>query len=167
MSPPEQQDIQVQEDLHFQRRNWLIQRVSWVVIALVLAASLLGAFGRGPLSSAAATSTGATIHAEYDRIARFAARTSIGLSVTSPGTGGTVVVRVSRHFLENVEIQGILPQPERVYAGERDVAYEFAIGDDRRARVVFTLLPRAIGSQEVSVSVEGGEGIRFRQFVLP
>jgi hypothetical protein len=41
-------DLEIQEDLPFQRREWLVERVAWGVMALLIVAALLGLFGTGP-----------------------------------------------------------------------------------------------------------------------
>ena len=47
-------DLEVGQDLDFQRREWAVQRVGWGAMALVILAALLGLFGSsGPLSRAA------------------------------------------------------------------------------------------------------------------
>src|SRR3712207_4138009 len=51
-------DLEVAEDLTFQRREWAAQRVGWVLLALVIAAALAGLLGRGPLSTTRRESDG-------------------------------------------------------------------------------------------------------------
>ena len=41
-------DLEIDEDLPFQRREWFAERVAWAVMALLIAAALLGLFGTGP-----------------------------------------------------------------------------------------------------------------------
>ena len=48
---------------------WRAERVAWCVMALVLLATLLGAFGDGPLSDARVGSP-RTFTVEYDRLLR-------------------------------------------------------------------------------------------------
>lgn len=47
-------DLEISQDLEFQKRSWTIQRVGWVVIALLILAGLLGVFGKGIAADATA-----------------------------------------------------------------------------------------------------------------
>ncbi|MDQ6718742.1 MAG: hypothetical protein M3Z17_10420 [Gemmatimonadota bacterium] len=41
----------IAEDMNFQRRTWMVQRVGWAIMILVCIAALFGVFGKGPLSN--------------------------------------------------------------------------------------------------------------------
>jgi hypothetical protein len=69
--PSRSSQLQIDEDLAFQRREWKIQRVGWGAMALVIIAALLGVFGTGPLSNATLEREG--LRLEYERFCRFAA----------------------------------------------------------------------------------------------
>lgn len=45
-------DLELGQDLPFQRREWAVQRIAWAAMAAVLTAALLGLFGSGPVSDA-------------------------------------------------------------------------------------------------------------------
>ena len=49
-------DLEIDQDLRFQKREWAFERASWVVMALVVLAGLLGLLGRGPMSDQTAVS---------------------------------------------------------------------------------------------------------------
>ncbi|HEU4345558.1 MAG TPA: hypothetical protein VFU31_28750, partial [Candidatus Binatia bacterium] len=44
--------LEIEEDLRFQERAWVVQRVGWGVMLLVIVATAAGMFGEGALSSA-------------------------------------------------------------------------------------------------------------------
>ena len=44
----------IQEDMRFQEKLWKLERVGWITLTLVVAITLLGVFGAGPLSQATA-----------------------------------------------------------------------------------------------------------------
>jgi hypothetical protein len=52
-------------DLTFQHRQWMLERIIWTGMALLIALALLGLFGSGPLSWS--TSEVGTTHLEYER----------------------------------------------------------------------------------------------------
>ena len=48
------QELQIEQDMGFQRTEWVVQRAGWVGMALLILAALVGLLGRGPLSAAVA-----------------------------------------------------------------------------------------------------------------
>jgi hypothetical protein len=43
-------DLDVAQNLAFTRREWLLRRIAWALVALTLLVALSGLFGGGPLS---------------------------------------------------------------------------------------------------------------------
>ena len=60
-------DLEISQDLTFQRRSWIVQRVGWVMLALLILAALGGLFGPGPLSRARAGPHDGPLWVEYQR----------------------------------------------------------------------------------------------------
>ena len=63
-------DLEIGQGLDFQRREWAIQRIDWMAMLLVLAAVLLGLFGRGVFGSVTASESDGSLHFAYDRFDR-------------------------------------------------------------------------------------------------
>lgn len=49
-------DLEVPQDLGFQRRACTFERIGWVAMTLVLLAAIVGVWGEGPLAQAEAVS---------------------------------------------------------------------------------------------------------------
>jgi hypothetical protein len=47
-------EITVGEDLQFQRKWWVFERVIWILFSLILVLDIAGVFGRGPVAKAEA-----------------------------------------------------------------------------------------------------------------
>ena len=62
-------DLEIAQDMTFQRRSWAVQRVGWGVVAVTIGAALLGLLGSGPLSRSTAVAPGA-FAVEYERFVR-------------------------------------------------------------------------------------------------
>jgi hypothetical protein len=165
-------DLDIDVDMAFQRRAWLVQRVAWAVMALLVAAALGGLLGPGPLTRATAGEPGA-LEAEYQRLTRYEDAEVLTLrlapAVTAPGV---VRVSVNREYLDHARVESVMPAPERTEAAEGRVVFAFRVAEPGRPLdVSFTLKPRRIGPTEARLRVESpgapGREVRFRQFAYP
>lgn len=64
-------DLDIAQDLEHQRREWVIERIGWAIMALILLAALAGLLGSGPLSNARIDHPGSHLSAEYNRFERY------------------------------------------------------------------------------------------------
>jgi hypothetical protein len=173
------QDVQIEEDPRFQRREWRVQRVAWLVFALIIVAALAGVFGRGPLSSASVS--GAGLRLDYERLARWRTPQTLTIQLTGDdAAAGPHVIWISRDYLEGVEIERITPEPasERLSPGRVEfhfnqiiVGASTATAAARPAEapptITFSLLATARGRRSGSLGLNDGPPIEFWQFIMP
>lgn len=103
-------DLEVNEDLRFQRRVWVVQRVGWVAMALVALAALVGLFGgTGSLrGEAKASSEDAIVSVDYERFLRFMKPTTLEIQVgPEAGKEGMVSIWLDREYLDGLQVQQI------------------------------------------------------------
>lgn len=164
-------DLEVNQDLEFQRHIWTVQRVGWVVMTLVVLAALLGLFGPGLFGRATAGNQEAPVSIEeYERFLRFEKPTTLRVHLNlTAGAGGEVRVWLDREYLESVQLQQVTPQPERVEAGSDRLIYVFDVAaePDQPTAVTFNFQPDKIGPLKGQVGLAEGESLAFRQFVYP
>ncbi len=162
--------IELDEDLTFLKRAWKVERVGWIVMALIVLAALLGLFGRGPLSRATAGTTGDPVRLEYERFTRHSspATLQVHLAPKVADNNGTARVWLDREYMQDVNIEDISPEPERMEAGRDGIVYVFRIAHpDRPTRVTFHIQPNGYGSRPGRIGLMGKEPLRFRQFIFP
>lgn len=162
-------DLEIDQDLDYQQRAWIIQRIGWLVIALVTFAGLLGVFGTGLLSNAKAGKQTDPFWLEYERFERFQSPAKLRLHF-SPNAeqAGKIRVWFKRDYLENVQLQQVTPEPESVEAQSNRFIYTFANPKpDQPTTVTFYLQPDQIGALSGSVGLETGSPIPFNQLVYP
>jgi hypothetical protein len=160
-------DLELAQDLRFQRRDWIAQRVGWVLMALFLLAALAGLIGRGgPLARTQAQSADGGLRVEYDRFAHYEAPTRLRLIVSDRvARGKDVRLWIERAYLANARLQQVMPEPQSVrLAGER-VIYVFDAGAG--GEVSFELKPDTFGVLAGRAGLEGGGEVAFRHFVYP
>jgi hypothetical protein len=77
--------LDIEEDLAFQKREWLVQRVGVALLLGFVAAAALGMTGMGgPVSHGEAGERGAPVHVEFDRFVRRGAMATVTLRQHAP-----------------------------------------------------------------------------------
>lgn len=153
--------------LAFQKLEWRAQRIAWVIMALTLAATLVGVFGHGPLARSQAGGTANGLSLSYDRIARYRALSSLEFLVTSPPLHGELHLWIARDFLDALRLHSVTPEPtSQIVSGDR-IAYVFRAGGAAPLRIRFEVEPNALWSRTGSAGVGDAQPITFSQFVLP
>lgn len=162
-------DIEVGQDLDFQRREWVIQRVAWYVMVLILILAVVGIFGRGPIAQATARADDASLLVRYDRVDRRRAPAHLEIEL-APGTAqhGQIEVWIAEEFLRRIELRGVLPEPAEMRgAGDRTI-FVFAIADPNQStRVTLDFEHESAGRAQIRVGLVGGPDVTVTQFVFP
>jgi hypothetical protein len=161
------QEIEIDEDLEFQRRYWRVQRIGWVLLALFLMAAAIGLFGGGMVSRTTARGHGLTI--EYSRFARENAPMLIVVRVpASVAQAGQIQLSFNADYIAKLSFQRITPQPQAVEAAAGRVTFQFlANAQPGDLTFSFEAKPREFGRASVQVMMEGSSGVGFWQLVYP
>jgi len=154
-------ELQLIEDMAFQRREWTMQRLGWAVMSLLVLAAAAGLFGGGPLSSSSAESDG--LRLEYERFARLDQPTTLRFHFSADGRD-SATVSISRKYLDGVEIEHIMPQPVRVESDRDWLIYSFTA---RVGAASFHLKPEKIGTLAGEAKLGQGKPISFDQLIYP
>lgn len=159
-------DRTLEEDLRFQRGLWRVERVSWWVEVAIVIAALAGLAGSGPLSRGKAESGGLTV--EYPRISRMDSPDELTIDVQpSLVRGGQVRLELDRRWLDTVEIERILPEPEESDAGSEVAGFTFRVREGAPASVRFALKHRRMGLRQGTFAVHGGDAVTLSQWIYP
>jgi hypothetical protein len=160
-------DLQINQDLDFQRRTWAVQRVAWAVMLLVLAAAVAGLVGPGPLSEVTVGAADAPLRLEYNRFERYQAPAELRLHL-KPAAAGEARVWLSQEFVGSVEIDEVTPEPAAVEAAADRLTYVFRVADaSRPVPVTFRFEANAFGPVRGAVGLDGGPQLEFPMFVYP
>lgn len=164
-------DLEIEQSMDFQRREWRVERVGWTAMALVLVAALLGFFGgAGPFTIATVAADGdAPLRLEYDRFGRFESQASLRVHVPPAAVrADTVNVWIDRSYLRGVTIDQISPTPKSVEAGPDRMTYTFAVtGASDPVEISISLTLIKIGSRKGRIGLTPGSSLEFHQFVYP
>ena len=159
-------ELDIDQDLEFQRRDWTFERIGWLAMLLVIVAALVGFLGDGPVSRAQARASDQSIRVEYGRFARRGAMTELTVVVRRDSSSNAVTLWVSDTFLRGVHVKGIEPDPVRqLSAGDRTL-FDIVVAADS-ARLTFAFTPRETGARRVELGLMGREPLALTQFVFP
>lgn len=157
-------DLEIEEDVGYQRAEWVAQRIGWLIMAVVVVAAALGFAGTGPVSHRTSATADGVLEIRYERFVRRNAPALLRVQVAA----GHDAVWIGQSFLGQIRLVSMEPAPATAApAGDR-VTYRFDAG---RAEGGFDLVirfePEAIGGSEGVVGVPGADSLSFRQFVYP
>jgi len=160
-------DLEVSQDLDHEKKVWRVQRIGWAILFLLWLAGVAGLFGSGPLSGS--TASGSGLRLEYDRFVRSTAPQKLTLHLGPTVTAHPKVrLWVDRQYLENQQIESVVPEPESVEAGPDRMVFTFSMAKPGApTAVTVRLQTRRAGSLQGRVGVEGGGSLQFHQIVYP
>ncbi len=165
-----QRGLDIEEGLPFQKREWRVQRIAWILLALLLLGAVLGLVGPGPLSF---TSTGTSrLNVHYERFVRWQAPQSIVIAAAAAPAHSLLQLAINRAYLDRVSIQQVTPEPSSVKLSRNDFVYSFEIaGAAPSTTITLDLQSTQMGllHGEVTMGSAGapGAGVRFSQLVYP
>lgn len=162
--------LEVEEHFEHQRTGWLVERIGWVGMAVIIVLGLAGVFGRGPVSWAAVSPPDARFAFRYERFTRHGSPTQLHVEFDHARAEDDTLARVwfDREYLDGLQLQSITPEPVDSESDGDRVTYSFRRADtSERAVVVFDVITDRIGRNAGIVGVPDAAGVAFRQLVFP
>jgi hypothetical protein len=150
-------------------RERLLERVGWIVIGGLLVLGCAGGLGPGAINLRNLQSADGSLRIEYHAIERCHAPAGITLWVRPlQATDNPIVLSLSRNLAESIQLDQIVPRPQRmVREGER-LLLAFARDDLPPSGQIHCRLEfEEWGILHSEIGISSGEAFRFRQLVLP
>ncbi|HMN67567.1 MAG TPA: hypothetical protein PKC28_03420 [Bdellovibrionales bacterium] len=145
-------DLQIQDDIRFQRKTWIVQRVGWILLCVVVVLAFLGFTGPSELTTAKITD--ANLKLEFPRFARqetdFAVKIELG-----PGSDR---IEISNELLEKINIVEVAPFPRAQIATKEFTVLVFDRDAVSSVPIHFRLKPLRYGRLHGEIRLAGGEG---------
>jgi hypothetical protein len=149
----------------FQSREWLAQRIGWVLLALILVAAMTGVFGQGPLADRTLVQGPVTV--EYQRFTRRNSDARWQITLRDAAANGTVDVSIDARFAANFEIKAVHPEPAAVAQSNGQWVYSFATREAGEVMVDFEIRPHKVGRHAGTITVSGAPTFHLSQLVYP
>ena len=161
-------ELEIDEDITLEQRTWTFQRISWVILLLIILAALLGFTGRGGLpgiNKLTASSASQSIKLEYDRFLRNEVTEELQVELQNLHNP-TTSISFSKDFYEKLRVEQVVPEPEQVQATAENITYTFNTSQPE-SQIVFYTKPIKAGMVHITVSGPGNEKVTMSQFVYP
>jgi hypothetical protein len=167
--PPNHDGLELDADMSFQRREWRVQRVGWVVWSLILGAGLAGALGPGLWSGAASTAADGSLTVTYDRFVHYHQPTQLVLALQpADESTGELQVAISQSLLDRLQIRSIEPEPDRMDLASDGMVLSYApASGDPPFRVALDVEFDRMGSSQGSIALVGSAPAAVEQFIYP
>src|SRR5512133_1227959 len=162
-------DLEIEQDMDFQRANWRISRVAWVIMALILLAGLAGLLGSGPASDAQSGGPDAGIQVHYDRILRVLTSGSIEVDLEPGATSSRDVrLKLGGDLVRELQLERIEPEPSNAEIDPDGITYTFnANQPGQPGRIVFYGTAQRVGSMNGSIGLDQRRPVSLPQLVFP
>jgi hypothetical protein len=168
-SHADEQPLEIEEDPKLQRRTWVVQRVSWVAMGVIVVAALAGLFAVGPLASREARDPGGLLRAEYHRFERHLTPTHLRLHLSPEATSAeSVTVLLGREFVDSFRILRITPEPIEMGSAREGAMLRFRVAAAQQPMSIrIDLEPARMGSISGALALAGRAPAQISQFVYP
>lgn len=160
-------DLQIDQDLKFQKKEWSVERAGWLAMLLIVILAIFGLFGQGPLSSVTAEED--TLQVRYSRFGRLLAPAQIQVQVDAQqAASGEVKLMVDQGILSYYEVEKIVPEPDSVELAPDQITYTFkTISGEQPLEINFYLQADRLGTPNGKLSLVGGPTLSISQFIYP
>jgi hypothetical protein len=159
--------IQIDSSIEYQYRKWRVERVGWVVMAVLLVLVFLGITGQGFLSERSARSADGRVQVDYDALMRKQARDQLQVrAAVTPGE--PVRLALPNDFFDKLAIEAISPEPDTVTTDGEIRTYEFSPSPGATSiEVAIAVRPQYAGSVSGEVLLLPGSSAGMSAWVLP
>lgn len=145
----------------------MVHRIGVTVCALILASALAGLLGKGPLSKVTTETQGAGLKTEHRRFVRYQSPTDLKIQVGPQAAfTGLVELRLSKEFVDDVEIDRIDPEPESQKAGPQFFTYVIRAEPNTNTEIRIRFASSHFGRLRYEVRA-GEDSLRLQHFAFP
>ena len=160
-------EFAVGEDLIFQRKWWKFSTGVWTLFTILLAASLLGLLGRGPLAKSHRATNDGALDVDYEKVQRYGTPSVMKVRLGPNAVrDGQVRLWVSDTLFQEMGSDKISPQPASSVVGSGGVWLVFADAGSP-AKIQITLQPVAAGRNQFEMKTLASESLRLPVLVMP
>ena len=160
-------NFEIDQDLNFQEREWRWERISWIVIASIMIAGLMGLFGHHPFARVRSQTPNGQVVIDYERFGRYDSSGQIFIkSAPAHGQDNMVHVWLDAEYLDAINVVSVSPWPLRGEAREGQRAFVFRT-DGTPFSATLSIQFRTMGLVRGRVGVSEQEPVSLTHMVWP
>jgi hypothetical protein len=162
-------DLESEQSRRQHGRERILERAGWLAIGSLLLVACFGGLGPGMLTSRRAQSADGLVEMRYHAVERAKSPAQIELWLTAHPPGeGPVQLSVSQRLADAVQIEQIVPQPDRTIRDGDRMLLAFHRGAlPPPAKIQCRFRFEEAGLVRYEVGIAGAAPIRIQQVVLP
>jgi hypothetical protein len=153
--------LELNDDVAYQKKFWVIERIFWVFLFLFIVASFLGLFGESPLGPVSIEKENLKII--YGKFLRFGDYTNIKIIIPA---NANPILGISKEYIENLDSISIVPFPEKNYYVNDQVKYIFMADESKPLEIAISFKAEKRGTLKGFIENDSVM-IHFSQFVYP
>lgn len=149
-------------------REWLVQRIGWILWAVIILGAIGGIFGPGPLSSTIAKSSDGTTQVSFNKFLHYHSSETIEIILRPERGSKTADLFLSRSLLDNLEIRKTEPESNESILEDDGVVYIFSkLSSADSVKVVLHVEYQNYGTSTGAIGLAGHALAQLNQFVYP
>ena len=151
----------INQHLKSQRIGWIIKRISWVGMAMLLLFGLLGGLGEsdGILNEKTIRIDGVQI--EYEKFLRVQKSFEMKV-IIEKAVIDDLSISINKEYIDKVQITQIIPSPKHVEVTDAQIIYTF--NSFKKGTITFFNDPIRMGNQKLEIEINRNK-VSFFQYI--
>lgn len=160
--------LDLDDEIEFQHRSWRFQRWGRLGVLLFVIAAAVGFFGGGLIGDQVARDPTNQLEVTHPRFARHDSAYDIRITIDRALVrDNRVAFRIDHSLLENLIVEGLLPEPDSVEQRDDGVVFNFKSDASGALRIDGYFRTRGYGASRGKLDVVGGPTVELRHFIYP
>jgi|SRR5690625_4862947 len=161
------EELQVRENIPFQRRIWKVQPIIWCLMLLFVGLGFFGAFGgSGPLNQT--TIRESLIEIEFERFPVKTIPSTVDVKIDSEAVSdGKIDLWLSNDYLTRMVLRHLYPEPEKSESQDGGTLFTFSVTPGERATISLVFDPHGSGRISTDYRIEGIGSVEISHLVYP
>jgi hypothetical protein len=161
-------ELDLDDEIEWQRRAWTFQSWGRAGVVLFVIAGAVGVFGGGIIGDRRVRDPQNQLEVEHPRFARHDSAYDVRIRVQPALVrDGKVAVWIDHSLLEDLVVEGLMPEPESVEKSGEGVVLHFRSDAKGPLQVDGYLRVRGMGPGEGKIGVVGGPVVDLKHFIYP
>ncbi|RXF72234.1 hypothetical protein [Arcticibacter tournemirensis] len=139
----------LEKDVPFEKSEWPVLRIGWILMGLFLVAGIFGIFGSGLYSEKVEGDR--TFSVRYERYLRYSMHSEIHINTSRLGADSSIWINAD--YLNKIMITEISPEPESFDQVDGRMKMQFS--SRLPSHITLHVEPVKTGNQSLTISVNG------------